>query len=201
MRLGILISGRGSNMGAVLDAIDTGRLRATCAVVISNNATAAGLETARRHGVTTAVVDHRQFKRDRASFESAIDEVLRAHAVDLVVLAGFMRVLSPLLVSRWSRKIVNIHPSLLPAFPGLHAHRQAVEAGVKVSGCTVHFVDEGTDTGPIIAQTVVPVRHDDTEDTLAARTLIEEHRVLPEVLDWIASGRVTLVEGRVVVDG
>ena len=201
MRLGILISGRGSNMAAVLDAIGAGRLSATCAVVISNVATAAGLDTARGHGVPTAVVNHRQFKRDRASFERAIDEILAAHAVDLVVLAGFMRVLSPLLVSRWPHKIVNIHPSLLPAFPGLHAHQQAINAGVKVSGCTVHFVDEDTDTGPIIAQAVVPVRQDDTEQTLAARTLVEEHRILPEVLDWIASGRVTLIDGRVVVDG
>ena len=196
VRLGILVSGRGSNMRALLSAIGADRVGAIAAVVVSNRVTAPALEYAAELGVPTAVVEHRRFNGDRAAFERALDETLSAHRVELVVLAGFMRVLSSFFVQRWSGRIVNIHPSLLPSFPGLHAHRQALQAGVKVSGCTVHFVDEGTDTGPIIAQATVPVLEGDTEDSLAARVLVEEHRLLPEAIALIAAGRVSIQEGR-----
>ena len=191
MKIGVLVSGRGTNLGALLAA------QLDVAVVISNTPDAGALGIARSAHVAAAVVDHRPFKGDRAAFEDALDSTLRRHGVELVVLAGFMRVLSPHFVRRWPQRIVNIHPSLLPAFPGAHAHRDALAAGVKVSGCTVHFVDEGTDTGPIIAQAVVPVREGDTEETLAARVLVEEHRILPEAVRRVAAGRVT-VEGRKV---
>ena len=183
-------------MRALLSAIGADRVGAIAAVVVSNRVTAPALEYAAELGVPTAVVEHRRFNGDRAAFERALDETLSAHRVELVVLAGFMRVLSSFFVQRWSGRIVNIHPSLLPSFPGLHAHRQALQAGVKVSGCTVHFVDEGTDTGPIIAQATVPVLEGDTEDSLAARVLVEEHRLLPEAIALIAAGRVSIQEGR-----
>ncbi len=189
-------------MRSLLSAIGAGRVDAEASLVVSNRATAPALEYAAELGVPTEVVEHRRFKGDRAAFERALDEILRTHRVELVVLAGFMRVLSSYFVQRWSGRIVNIHPSLLPSFPGLHAHRQALEAGVKVSGCTVHFVDEGTDTGPIIAQATVPVLEGDTEDSLAARVLVEEHRLLPEAIALIAAGRISIQEGRArVSDG
>lgn len=197
LRLGILVSGRGSNMRSILSAIEGRALSAEVAVVVSNRPDAPALAYATDRSIPTAVVDHRPFKRDRESFERALDEQLRAHRVDHVVLAGFMRLLSPFFVRRWVGRLVNIHPSLLPSFPGLHAHRQALDAGVRVSGCTVHFVDEGTDTGPIIAQATVPVLTGDTEDTLAARVLEQEHRLLPEALELIATGGLELVDGRV----
>lgn len=195
MKVGVLVSGRGSNLGALLAAgIDV-------AVVVSNVEGAGALGIATAAGVATAVIDHRAFQGERARFEDALGAVLREHGVELVVLAGFMRLLTPHFVRQWPGRIVNIHPSLLPAFPGAHAHRGALAAGVKVSGCTVHFVDEGTDTGPIIAQAAVPVLEGDTEETLAARVLAEEHRLLPEVVRLIASGRVTALGRKVTVHG
>lgn len=185
MRLGILISGRGSNMRSIVQAIKKRELPATVALVLSNKKTAPGLAWATGQRLPTAFVSHR--KRERADFEADIDVALRVAKVDLVVLAGFMRILSPSFVNRW--RIVNIHPSLLPAFPGLDAQRQALEAGVKVSGCTVHFVDEGTDTGPIIAQTAVPVLDDDTEAKLSARILQAEHALFPAALRRVAEGK------------
>lgn len=177
-RLGVLISGRGSNLQAILDAIADRRLDASVAVVVSNVAGAAGLERARAAGVPTLVLDHREFPT-RGAFDGALVAALRAHAVDLVCLAGFMRLLSPGFVEAFPRAILNIHPSLLPAFPGLHAQRQALCHGVKVTGATVHLVDAQLDAGPIIRQVAVPVHDDDTEDTLAARILVEEHRLYP----------------------
>jgi phosphoribosylglycinamide formyltransferase-1 len=182
MRFGILVSGRGSNMRAILEAISDGTLPAVAALVLSNNPEAPALGVAQEHGVPTHTVDHRDFRKNRAAFEREIDVALRSHSVDLVVLAGFMRLLSADFVRKWPEKIINIHPSLLPDFPGLHAPRQALKAGAETSGCTVHYVDEGMDTGAIIAQAEVPVLANDTEETLAARILGEEHRLLTTTL-------------------
>ena len=188
-RLGILVSGRGSNMRSVVSGIQDGSVNAETAVVISNKENAPALEFARNAGIPTVVIDHRPYGKDRQAFETVVNRALLDHKVDLVVLAGFMRILSPWFVGQWPLKIVNIHPSLLPAFPGIHAHQQAIDAGVKVAGCTVHFVDDGTDTGPIIAQATVPVYDNDTEDSLAVRVLVEEHRLLPQVIHQIATGQ------------
>ena len=189
----ILISGRGSNMEAILDA----GLAASCRAVISNEAGAAGLATAARRGVATATVDHRKFP-DRAAFDEALAAAIDRHRPDLVVLAGFMRILTAGFVTRYGGRLVNVHPSLLPAFPGLHTHRRALEAGVRLHGCTVHFVTPEVDGGPIIAQAAVPVLPGDTETTLAARVLAQEHRIYPQAIRWICEGRVALgADGRV----
>ncbi|MBK6695448.1 MAG: phosphoribosylglycinamide formyltransferase [Myxococcales bacterium] len=194
MKLGVLVSGSGTNLAAILDATATGRLSAKVAVVVSNVATAYGLERAERANVPTAVVDHRAFA-NREEFDAELVRTLKEHGVDCVVLAGFMRVVTRVLLDAFPRRVVNIHPSLLPAFPGVHAQRQALEYGVRVAGCTVHFVDDGMDTGPIIAQRAVFVAPDDTEATLKERILREEHALLPEVLQWLADDRV-YVEAR-----
>ena len=187
-RVGILISGRGSNMSALADAVRAGRVPgARVAVVLSDRAGAAGLERARERGIETAVVERKG--RTREEHEREIIERLRAHGVELVCLAGYMRLLSPCFVGEFRGRVLNIHPSLLPAFPGLDAQRQAVEHGVKYSGCTVHFVDETLDGGPIVTQRVVPVLDADTPDTLAARILAEEHAAYPEALALVCSGR------------
>jgi phosphoribosylglycinamide formyltransferase 1 len=186
-RLGVLISGRGSNLQALLDAIAEGRLDATVAVVISNKAGAYGLERARAAGIATAVLSHRDYA-SRDDYDRALVAELRARDVGLVCLAGFMRLLSPVFVNAFPQAILNIHPSLLPAFPGLDAQRQAVEHGVKVSGVTVHFVDAELDAGPIVLQAAVPVLPDDTPETLAARILPEEHRLYPEAVQLVLEG-------------
>ncbi len=191
MTLGVLISGSGTNLQAILDAIAKGRLDAKIGVVVSNVASATGLERARAAGVPTVVVEHKGFP-DRASFDTEVVRVLRAHGVELVVLAGFMRIVSSTLLDAFPMRVVNVHPALLPAFPGVHAQAQALAYGVKVAGCTVHFVDAGTDTGPIIAQSPVPVLDDDDEESLRVRILAEEHTLLPRVLQWIAEGRVRI---------
>jgi phosphoribosylglycinamide formyltransferase-1 len=192
--LGVLISGSGTNLQAIFDAVRSGTLTSTVGVVVSNVGSAKGLDRAREAGVPAVVVDHKAFA-DRASFDARLVEVLRAHGVDVVVLAGFMRLVTPTLLDAFPMRIVNVHPALTPAFPGVHAQAQALAYGVKVAGCTVHFVDAGTDTGPIIAQTTVPVLDDDDEESLRVRILAEEHALLPRVLQWIADGRVT-VEAR-----
>jgi phosphoribosylglycinamide formyltransferase-1 len=179
--LGVLISGRGSNLQAILDAVRQGELDARVGIVVSNVATAPGLARAEEAGVPTAVIDHKRFS-SREEFDQAVVDELRRHEVDLVCLAGFMRLLSPLFIRAFPGRILNIHPALLPAFPGLHAQRQALEHGVKVSGCTVHIVDEELDHGPIVQQTAVPVGDDDTEETLSARILKEEHRAYPKAI-------------------
>ena len=194
-RIVILISGRGSNMEAILDA----RLPITVAAVISNDAAAKGLAIAQARGIPTAVVPHKAFA-DREAFEAALTaEILRYKEPDLLVLAGFMRVLTGPFVTRYSGRMINIHPSLLPAFPGLHTHRRALEAGVRVHGCTVHFVTPGVDSGPIIAQAAVPVLAGDSEDALAARVLAEEHRIYPQAIRWCCEGRVKLAADNAVV--
>jgi phosphoribosylglycinamide formyltransferase-1 len=190
--LGILVSGSGTNLQAILDAVASGKLRAKIGVVLSNVATAKALDRAKTAGIETAVVDHKAYP-SREAFDGAVVEVLRAKGVDCVVLAGFMRLVTPVLLDAFKDRVVNIHPALLPAFPGVHAQKQALAYGVRISGCTVHLVDAGMDTGPIIAQATVPVLDDDTEDTLRDRILEKEHALLPEVLQWIADGRVEVV--------
>jgi phosphoribosylglycinamide formyltransferase-1 len=179
--LGVLVSGRGSNLQAILDAIRDGRLAARVGIVLSNIATAQGLERARRAGVPTEVLSHKDFP-SREEYDQALVDRLRAHGVDLVCLAGFMRLLSPLFVRAFPGRILNVHPSLLPSFPGLNAQRQALEHGVKVTGATVHLVDEDLDHGPILLQSAVPVLEGDDEDSLSARILEQEHRIYPEAI-------------------
>ncbi len=187
--LGVLVSGSGTNLQAILDAIAAKTLDARVAVVISNVSGAGALARAEKAGVPTTVLDHRAYA-DRASFDAAVVEVLRRSAVDYVVLAGFMRLVTPTLLDAFSMRVVNVHPALLPAFPGVDAQARALEYGVRVTGCTVHFVDAGTDTGPIIAQAVVPVLGDDDVGVLRDRILAKEHELLPRVLQWCAEGRV-----------
>lgn len=190
--LGVLVSGSGTNLQALLDAVADGRLPAKIGVVVSNVANVRALDRARAAGVPSIVVDHKAFP-SREAFDAAIVDVLRAHEVSCVVLAGFMRLVTPVLLDAFPHRVVNIHPALLPAFPGVHAQRQALAYGARITGCTVHFVDAGMDTGPVIAQTSVPIGDDDDETSLTARILVEEHRLLPEVLSWIAQGRVEVV--------
>jgi phosphoribosylglycinamide formyltransferase 1 len=186
-RIVILISGRGSNMEALINA----DIPAAVTAVISNNADTAGLVAARQHGVTSMVVDHRDFS-DRSAFDAALAREIDAHQPDLVVLAGFMRVLSGTFVDHYRGRMLNIHPSLLPAFPGLDTHRRALAAGVRIHGCTVHFVTAAVDHGPIVIQAAVPVLPSDTEAHLAARVLREEHRIYPQAVRWFCEGRLTL---------
>jgi phosphoribosylglycinamide formyltransferase-1 len=191
-RVAVLISGRGSNMTALIEAAKAKDYPAEIVLVASNRPEAAGLARARAEGVATAVVDHTPFGEDREAFERALDAQLAAHRIDLVCLAGFMRLLTPWFVTRWSGRMLNIHPALLPQFKGLHTHRRALEAGVKQHGATVHFVVPETDAGPIVAQDWVAVRKDDTEATLAARVLEVEHRIYPQALRALAEGRASL---------
>lgn len=197
MRVGVLVSGRGSNLQALLAAQDRGDLApAELAVVVSNRPGAEALEHAAAAGVATAVIDHTGYD-DRETFDRALVAELRAHGVEALVLAGFMRVLTPVLLGAFPHRIINVHPSLLPAFPGLRAPEQAIEHGVKVSGCTVHFVEAGVDSGPIIAQRAVEVRPDDTAVTLHGRIQVIEHELLPQATAWLAAGRLEVV-GRTV---
>jgi phosphoribosylglycinamide formyltransferase-1 len=193
-RIAILISGRGSNMQAILDA----ELPAQIAVVVSNNPAAKGLEFARARGVRTEVVNHREFA-DRAAFDLALAERLEQYRPDLIVLAGFMRILTESFIARYSGRILNIHPSLLPAFPGVDTHRRALEQGVRLHGCTVHFVTPSLDHGPIVAQAAVAVLPDDDEAKLAARVLEQEHRIYPQAVRWFVTGKLGLQDGRVLI--
>lgn len=196
-RIAILISGRGSNMEALLAA----GLPAQICAVISNDPKAGGLDIAARHGVATAVVNHRDYTQ-RADFDAALAQSMDAAKPDLVVLAGFMRVLTADFVNRYHGRMINIHPSLLPSFTGLHTHRQALDAGVRVHGCTVHFVTPQLDHGPIIIQAAVPVLPGDDEDALAKRVLAEEHRIYPQAVRWLCEDRITLTaDGRVHIRG
>jgi phosphoribosylglycinamide formyltransferase-1 len=186
-RLVILISGRGSNMEALLNA----NLPAKVTAVIGNNPAAPGLLTARQRGITTTIIDHRTFP-DRSAFDSALAAEIDRHQPDLVALAGFMRVFTDTFVSRYRGRMLNIHPSLLPVFPGLDTHRRALASGARIHGCTVHFVTAALDQGPIVIQAAVPVLPDDTEDRLAARVLREEHRIYPQAVRWFCDGRLGL---------
>ena len=200
LRVGILISGRGSNMAALIAAAKAPDYPAEIACVVSNVATAPGLELAQDAGVPTATISHKSFP-DRESFDRVVSAELERHGIGLVALAGFMRIQSPWFPERWQGRMLNIHPSLLPAFPGLHVQQQAIDAGVRISGCTVHFVTPDLDAGPIIAQAAVPVLAGDDAETLAARILRQEHRLYPEVVRWFAEGRIVLADGRVSVKG
>jgi|SRR5689334_9798596 phosphoribosylglycinamide formyltransferase-1 len=188
-RVAVLISGRGSNMTALIEAAKAEDYPAEIVLVLSNEPDAAGLARARESGITTAVIDHRPFGDDRAALERALDDVLGKYRIDIICLAGFMRLLTGWFIGRWRGRILNIHPALLPDFKGLHTHRRALAAGVQRHGATVHFVVEETDAGPIISQQSVPVLPDDTEETLAARVLQIEHRIYPEALRLVAQGR------------
>ena len=200
-RVAILISGRGSNMAALIEAARPKSFPAEIAVVISNRPDAAGLVRARDSDVPTAIIDHKPYGKDRAGFERALSDELAARDIDLICLAGFMRLFTAGFVTAWEGRMFNVHPSLLPSFPGLDPHGQALTAGVRISGATVHFVTPETDAGPIIAQAAVPVLDDDTPDTLAQRVLAAEHRIYPMALKWIAEDRVRIVEGRCLIDG
>jgi len=198
-RIGVLISGRGSNLQALIDAQQRRQLGGQIALVVSNVEAAAGLERARGAGIPTAVRDHRGRKRE--DFDAELVRALRDHGVELVCLAGFMRLLSPVFIRAFPGRVLNVHPALLPAFPGLDAQRQAVEHGVKVSGATVHLVDEGLDSGPIVVQEAVPVRSDDTAESLAARILEVEHRIYPRAVRLLLEGRCRVEGRRVIVEG
>lgn len=192
-KVGILISGRGSNMSALIDAAEDADFPAEIALVLSNRADAGGLKVAEEAGLATAVVDHKAYP-DRASFDAAVDARLREAGVEIVCLAGFMRLLTPPFVEAWRNRMINIHPSLLPLFPGLHTHERAIEAGMRLAGCTVHFVRAEMDSGPIIAQAAVPIAFDDTPETLAKRVLSAEHEIYPLALALVA-GDLVWVEG------
>jgi len=192
--LGILASGSGTNLQAIIDAIEDGRVPAEIRVVLSNRANAKALERAERHEIPTEVVDHKAFA-SREAFDAHVVGVLRDKDVELVCLAGFDRLLSPVFIRAFPERILNIHPALLPAFPGLHAQRQALEYGVRIAGCSVHIVDEQTDHGPIVIQAAVPVYSDDTVETVTERILAEEHRIYPEAICLFAEGKIR-VDGR-----
>ena len=199
LSVGVLVSGSGSNLQAILDACAARRIDARVAMVISNVPGARALERAATAGVPTKVVDHRTFPT-REAFEQAMLDALTQAEVELVCLAGFMRLLTRTFLSRFPMKVINVHPALLPAFPGIHSPGQALAYGVRISGCTVHFVDEGTDSGPVIIQAAVPVLQTDTEPTLTARIQEQEHRILPHAIGLIASGKVRVLGRQVMVD-
>ena len=191
-RVAILISGRGSNMAALIDAAKANDFPAEIAVVISNRTDAAGLERAKAGGIATETIESKPFGKDRAAFEKALEKKLAQHRIELICLGGFMRLFTAGFVQRWYGRMLNIHPSLLPSFPGLDPHGQALKAGVKISGATVHFVIPETDAGPIVLQGAVAVRDDDTAETLSERILNVEHRIYPEALRLLASGKLRL---------
>ena len=198
LKLGVLVSGSGSNLQAIIDNIESGNLPCEIAVVISDKPDAFGLKRAGKHCIATVVIEPKGFQ-NREAFDAELVRILKDHNVGLVVLAGFMRVVTKVLINAFPMKTMNIHPSLLPSFPGLHVQKKAIEYGAKFSGCTVHFVDEGMDTGPIIIQAVVPVHDDDTEDALAARILKEEHTIYPYAVKLFVEGRLEVKGRRVIV--
>ncbi|WP_020675731.1 phosphoribosylglycinamide formyltransferase [Geopsychrobacter electrodiphilus] len=194
LRLGILASGGGTNLQSIIDGCAAGTLSAEVAIVICNNPGAGALTRAETAGLKTCCINHRDFTR-RSDFDSKVVKQLQAANVELVVLAGFMRIISPVFLEAYPQRIINIHPALLPAFPGLHVQQQAIDYGARFSGCTVHLVDAGVDTGPIVLQAVVPVLEDDSAEDLAARILIEEHKIYPQAIQLFAEGRL-LIENR-----
>ncbi|RMH01214.1 MAG: phosphoribosylglycinamide formyltransferase [Aquificota bacterium] len=200
MNLGVLVSGRGSNLQAIIDAVESGKLRAKINLVISDREGAYALERCKRHGIPHIVVKRKDFKT-KEEFERKMVDSLKKAEVDLVVLAGFMRVLSPEFLKEFPMRVINIHPSLIPAFQGLNAQRQALEYGAKITGCSVHFVSEELDNGPVIVQACVPVLPEDTEESLSERILYYEHRILPQAIKWIVEGRVKVEGRKVLVEG
>jgi len=201
VKLGVLVSGRGSNLQAIIDNIEKGSLSAEIAVVISDQADAFSLERARKHNIPAVHISAKGYKGKRDEYDGLLVEELRKRGVELVILAGFMRIITPTLIKAFPYRIMNIHPALLPSFPGLHVQKAAIEHGVRFSGCTVHFGDEGMDTGPIIIQAVVPVLDNDTEDTLSSRILAQEHKIFSRAIQLYAEGRLTIKGRRVVVTG
>ncbi len=200
LKIGVLVSGRGSNLQAIIDAIDRGAVKAKIELVLSDNPDAYALQRCGKHGIKYDVVERKNFK-SRSDFEMSIVGKLMDSGVELVVLAGFMRILGRDFISSYRDRIINIHPSLIPSFQGLHAQRQAVDFGAKFSGCTVHIVDESVDAGPVIVQAVVPVLPEDDEDTLSDKILNWEHKILPQTVQWFSEGRVKLNGRKVVVEG
>lgn len=198
--IAVLVSGGGTNLQAIIDAIEAKKLDAKIELVLSNRADAYGLVRARNHGISAEILDHKSYA-SREAYDQAVVDLLRGRGVELVVLAGFMRLLSPVFVKAYSNRIMNIHPALLPSFPGLHVQKKAVDHGVRFAGCTVHFVNEECDEGPIIIQAAVPVLPDDSEETLAARILSQEHRIYPRAIQLYAEGRLHVVGRKVMVDG
>jgi phosphoribosylglycinamide formyltransferase 1 len=201
VRLGILVSGRGSNLQAIIDNIENGSLSAEIAVVISDQADAFALERARKHGIPAVHVSAKGYKGRRDEYDALLVKELEKRTVELICLAGFMRIITPTLITTFPNRILNIHPALLPAFPGLHVQQAALDHGVKFSGCTVHFVDEGMDTGPIIIQAVVPVLDTDDEHTLSQRILAKEHVIYTRAIQLYAEGKLSVRGGRVIVSG
>jgi phosphoribosylglycinamide formyltransferase-1 len=201
VKLAVLVSGRGSNLQAIIDNIERGILSAELAVVISDQTDAYALERARKHNIPAVPVGTKGHKGKRDEYDALLVRELQRRNVELVCLAGFMRIITPTLIKAFPNRILNIHPSLLPAFPGLHVQKKAIEHGAKFSGCTVHFVDEGMDTGPIIIQAVVPILDDDTEDSLSERILKQEHKIYSRAIQLYAEGRLTVRGRRVFVSG
>jgi phosphoribosylglycinamide formyltransferase-1 len=198
--LAVIVSGNGSNLQSIIDSIENGKLNARIACVVSNNPDAYALTRAKSHGIPCVVQENCGFK-SRKEFDSSLVNILQGYGVELVVLAGYMRILSDVMIEAFPNAIMNIHPALLPAFPGLHAQQQALDYGVKFSGCTVHFVDCGTDTGPVILQAVVPIQQDDTDETLSARIQREEHRIFPEAIRLFAEGKLAVHGRHVLIQG
>ena len=204
LRIGVLASGRGSNLQAIIDAVASGAIQAVIAVVISNKQDAQALARARRRGIADVFLDSKPFASQpdrREAYDRAVLDVLKKHQVDLVVLAGFMRIVTPVLIAAYPNRMMNIHPSLLPAFPGLDVQQKALDWGVKIAGCTVHFVTEGVDEGPIIIQAAVPVLEGDTAESLSARILAEEHRIYPKAVQLFAEGRLRVNGRQVSISG
>jgi phosphoribosylglycinamide formyltransferase-1 len=199
VNLGVLVSGSGSNLQAIIDSIEAGRVDGKIKVVISNVPGVYALERAQKHGIPSLVIPHKGLKREE--YDQKLVEALKAHEVDLVVLAGFMRIITPVLLRAYPMRVMNIHPALLPSFPGTQVWQTEVDYGVKFAGCTVHFVDEGEDTGPIIIQAVVPVYDDDTADTLNARILKQEHKIYSQAIQLFAEGRLEIRGRRVLAKG
>jgi phosphoribosylglycinamide formyltransferase-1 len=200
-RVAVLISGRGSNMAALIEAAKAADYPAEIALVLSNRPEAGGLKTADAEGIATARIDHTKFGKDRAAFERAMQDALEQRKIDLVCLAGFMRLLTPWFVERWQGRMLNIHPALLPSFKGVDTHKRALQAGVKLHGATIHFVVPEMDSGPIVAQAAVPVGDDDTEESLAARVIQVEHKIYPLALRLLAEGKLRVEGGRCLVSG
>ncbi len=199
LKVAVLASGGGTNLQSIIDQTTLGKLDIEIVLVISNNPGAGALARAQKADIPTTCIDHRQFS-SREEFDQKIVSTLLAADAELVVLAGFMRIITDVFLQAFPMKIINIHPSLLPAFPGLHVQRKAIEYGARFSGCTVHFVDSGVDSGPIIIQAVVPVHHDDNEEVLAARILEQEHKIYPQAIQWIAEGRITISGRKVAIE-
>ena len=198
INIGVIVSGSGSNFQSIIDQTENGNLDAVIKVVICNNPDAYALERAKKHNIPSVIIDHKDFK-DRNEFDEKMIKVLKSYSVELVIMAGFMRVLTPLFIKAFHMRIMNIHPAILPSFQGIHAQERAFDYGVKFSGCSVHFADEGVDTGPVIIQSVVPVYDDDTADTLQERILKEEHRIFPQAIQFNAEGKLEVVGRKVRV--